>query len=193
MSGITIEANCWTGGRIGSDELSRFASFDVSPVRNAAQEGVQDVANGETWITRCATWEAEFWTVYGRTEKGMADALHDCETPEAAAEFLIGAMRLCGEKPVGYSSAELICAPETWCGLVDTLATEMARLAESKGAPDDPEGMAEAMEREPLSAVHEAFAEVAPGAQSVCGGLGDLFRAFGEWASAADEVAFADL
>ena len=176
-----MQANCWTDRKISAQELKAFRAFEVSPVRKI----------DDGCVSRCASGEAEWWTVYGVNDRGFHDALHD-GTPEEVSAFLINAMKLCGEKLVGFSSDDWFCEPTEWVTLVENLSFEMARRVEADGSPDDPEGMADAMDSDPLAAIHEAFAAVAPGAQSERGGLDDPFEAFGEWGSKDDEVSFAD-
>lgn len=188
-----LAANCWTGGKIDAAELAAFTGFDISPVRNEPDPTIHDVEGGETNITRCAVGEQEFWAVYGRNSDGTADALHDCDTPDEVAAFLIEAMRLVGAKPVGFSSDCWFHEATEMVTLCEDMSFEVARRAEQNGAPDDPEGMAEAMDEDPLMCLHEALSAVAPGYQSEQGALAGPFAGFTEWDSAADEVAYANL
>lgn len=55
----------------------RYAYLEIQPCRN-------DTVGAMTCITVCEPEEAEFWTLYGRTHEGFAEAIGDFTSKEAA-------------------------------------------------------------------------------------------------------------
>lgn len=99
-----MEANCWTGGVIGRDEIAAFVGFWVSPMRDMNQQSSdRDEHDGETRFEVCDARDAEVWSISGLDGDGIAELLHDADTPSAAWAFLNGAMMIAGEKPVRFS------------------------------------------------------------------------------------------
>lgn len=143
------------GNCMSPSQRISYKALVVSPVRNMSTN------EEETDMTVCIAADAQIWTVYGVTEDGTSEALHDEEHAEDAATALLRFSEALGNLPVIFACAEHRVPEGPFAELTDLLAEI---IHDEIPGYDDPEDFRDDdFDNHPLAALREAVVELTQG------------------------------
>lgn len=96
-----------------------YKALVISPVRNISE------TEDETDMAVCNPTEAQIWTVYGVTQDGESEALHDEADPADAAKALLSFHEALGNAPIAYVDTDRIVPECSFDELQDRLTEEI--------------------------------------------------------------------
>jgi len=143
------------GNCMSATQRIAYKGLTISPVRNMS------TSEDETDMTVCSAAEAQIWTIYGVTEDGTSEALHDEEHAADAAKALLSFFEALGNAPIAYVDADRIIPEDSFSALQDRLAEEIHD--EIPGYDNIEDFREDDFDNHPLAALREAVVELTQG------------------------------